>query len=115
MVETLMAPGAVGRQGEVTQWEYCQVSNPASGTDAVRFSKQQAATLVSEFSSALGKGLKAENSYAAGLHLNLNHTSSIVVAGLLGKRGWELVGHSVLTGGHEYWTFKRQLGGEAGR
>ena len=94
----------------MTQWEYCQLSNPASGTDAVRFSNQQAATMVSEFSTELGRGLKAENSHQAGLHLNLNHTTSIVVAGLLGNRGWELVSHAVLTGGHEYWTFKRPYG-----
>jgi hypothetical protein len=43
------------------------------------------------------------------LHLNLNHTTAVRVAGLLGERGWELATHSTLTGGHEYWTFKREL------
>lgn len=91
------------------KWEYCQLSNPASGADSVRFSHKQGPQLVPEFSAQLGRGLKAENSHETGLHLNLNHTTPVFVAGLLGSRGWELVGHSVLTGGHEYWTFKRPL------
>jgi hypothetical protein len=91
------------------RWEYCQFANPASGTDAVNFSHQQPQTMVQEFSAALGRGLKAQTSGVWRLHVNLNHASTVQVAGLLGERGWELVGHSVLTGGHEYWTFKREI------
>jgi hypothetical protein len=90
-------------------WEYCQISNPASGTDAVSFSHKQPQTRVGEISTALGRGLKAEQSNNMFLHLNLNHTTAVRVAGLLGERGWELATHSTLTGGHEYWTFKREL------
>jgi hypothetical protein len=88
--------------------EYCMISNPDSGTDGVRFSQPQRSSLVSEFSSALGRGLKAENSNTSFLHLNLNHTNTVAVAGLLGQDGWELVTHAVLTGGHEYLTFRRE-------
>jgi hypothetical protein len=92
------------------RWEYCMLSNPASGTDAVTFSHAQPEGMVAEFSGQLGKGLKAERSNNAYLHLNLSHTVPVRVAGLLGMRGWEMVSHAVLTGGHEYWTFKRPLG-----
>ena len=95
------------------RWEYFLISNPASGTDGVRFSRPQPATVVQEFSTALGKGLKAEHSNAGFLHLNLNHTNTIVVSGLLGDREWEMVTHAVLTGGHEYLTFKRPVDGQA--
>jgi hypothetical protein len=91
------------------RWEYCLISNPNSGTDGVLFSRPQQSTLVQEFSAALGKGLKAEHSTTRFLHLNLNHTDTMVVAGLLGERSWEMVTHAVLTGGHEYLTFKRPL------
>ena len=91
------------------RWEYCLISNPSSGTDAVRFSRDQSSTIVQEFSAKLAKGLKAEHSNRAFLHLNLGHTNTVVVSGLLGERGWELVTHAVLTGGHEYLTFKRPL------
>ena len=90
-------------------WEYCQIANPGSGTDSVQFSHTQSATLVQEVSKALGRGLKAERSGPGFLHLNLSHTNTVAVAGLLGMRGWELVSHAVLTGGHEYWTFKRSV------
>ena len=93
----------------MARWEYAQVTNPESGTDFIRFSQTQSAEIVQWFSQSLGKGLKAERSNAAFLHLNLNHTTTVFVAGHLGMLGWELVGHSTLTGGHEYWTFKRQL------
>jgi hypothetical protein len=98
------------KEGVMTRWEYCQLSNPDSGTDAVVFSHGQGTTIVQEFSEALGKGLKAEHSGPAFLHLNLNHTNTTRVAGLLGERGWDLVAHATLTGGHEYWTFKREIG-----
>jgi hypothetical protein len=94
----------------VAQWEYCQISKPQSGTDAVRFSNQQPDTIIAEFSSELGRGLKPQSSHSGELHLNLNHTTTIVVAGLLGKRGWELVSHALLSGNHESWTFKRPYG-----
>jgi hypothetical protein len=93
----------------MTRWEYCQIVNPDSGTDAVTFSHAQPETIVQEFSTALGRGLKAEQSSNGFLHLNLNHTTSVRVAGLLGERGWELATHSTLSGGHEYWTFKREI------
>jgi hypothetical protein len=93
----------------VTHWEYCQISNPASGTDAVTFSHPQRETIVQDFSTALGRGLKADQSNTGFLHLNLNHTNVVRVAGLLGEQGWDLATHSTLTGGHEYWTFKREL------
>jgi hypothetical protein len=92
----------------VANWEYCILSNPASGTDAVTFSHRQREGLVSEFSGRLGKGLKAENSNNGYLHINLNHAQPVSVAGILGNEEWELVSHAVLTGGHEYWTFKRE-------
>lgn len=95
-------------ESEPTRWEYCQISNPASGTDAVRFSQTQPG-IVQEASGALGRGLKAEYSKPHFLHLNLNHISTVTVAGFLGDRGWELVSHAVLTGAHEYWTFRRPL------
>ena len=57
----------------------------------------------------LGRGLKAEHSNAAFLHVNLNNVLAVVVAGFLGQHGWDLVSHAVLTGGHEYWTFKRLM------
>ena len=41
------------------RWEYCTISNPESGTDAVIFSHGQHDWIVQEFSAALGKGLKA--------------------------------------------------------
>jgi hypothetical protein len=90
-------------------WEYAQILNPDSGTDSVVFSRPQDPGIVSEFSRLLGKGLKAESSKPHFLHLNLNHTSTVVVAGILGNRGWELVSHATLTGGHEYWTFKKAI------
>ena len=94
----------------MARWEYCQIRNPASGDDAVLFSHQQSQDLVPEFSAALQKGLKAERSTRQFFHLNLNHTNAVSVAGLLGEYGWEIVNHSVLTGGHEYYTFRRALG-----
>jgi hypothetical protein len=93
----------------VARWEYAQVANPESETDFIRFSQPQSADIVQWFSQSLGRGLKAERSDPAFLHLNLNHTTTVHVAGLLGILGWELVSHATLTGGHEYWTFKRQL------
>jgi hypothetical protein len=97
-----------GRMCIVAQWEYCQISNPQSGTDAVVFSRPQP-RIVEQYSTALGRGLKAEHSGPQFLHLNLNHVNAVSVAGTLGFQGWELVSHAVLTGGHEYWTFKRLL------
>jgi hypothetical protein len=93
----------------MTRWEYCQISNPGSGTDAVVFSRPQRSTIVADFSALLGRGLKAERSNPGFLHLNLSHTNTVLVAGLLGNEGWEVVSHAVLTGGHEYWSFKRAL------
>lgn len=93
----------------MTRWEYAILSNPQSGTDSVGFSRVQEAGIVAEFDRRLGKGLKAGQSHAGFLHLNLRYVSSVVVAGHLGDLGWELVSHAVLTGGHEYWTFKRQV------
>lgn len=93
----------------MANWEYATISNPASGDDAIMFSRPQDASIVPWFSTALGRGLKAEKSTPSFLHVNLNHTNTTVVAGLLGQLGWELVSHAVLTGGHEYWVFKRQL------
>ena len=84
-------------------------SNPATGTDSVQFSQQQDPDIVSRYSTALGRGLKAEMSNRGFLHLNLNHTNVVVVSGLLGAEGWELVTHAALTGGHEYITFRREL------
>ena len=92
----------------MARWQYCMLSNPAAGTDSVRFTHSQDDDIVQRFSKALGKGLKAENSKSWFLHLNMGHTTSIAVSGLLGNEGWELVSHAVLTGGHEYWTFKRE-------
>lgn len=91
------------------RWEYAMLSNPASGTDAVTFSHTQSPTIVEEFSKALGRGLKAEKSNPNFLHLNLGNTTPVRVAGVLGERGWELAAHSSLTGGHEYWTFKKEI------
>jgi hypothetical protein len=93
----------------LAKWEYCILSNPASGTDAVTFSHGQPEGTVAWFSEQLGRGLKAENSHNSFLHVNLNHTTPVRVAGLLGLAGWELVSHAVLTGGHEYWTFKKAV------
>jgi hypothetical protein len=87
------------------QWEYAMLRNPESGTDSVIFSRPQPGTIVQEFSAAHGRGRKAEQSNAQFLHLNLNHTNSVIVAGLLGERGWDLVNHAVLTGGHEFSRF----------
>ena len=44
------------------------------------------------------------------LHLGhgVPHMLGRGLAGLLGNEGSELVSNSVLTGGHEYWTFKRE-------
>ncbi len=91
------------------RWEYAMLSNPASGTDGVSFSHPQPATIVQEFSTLLQRGLKEGNSNPSFLHLNLNHTNTTRVSGLLGERGWELVGFSTLTGGHAYAMFKRPL------
>jgi hypothetical protein len=90
------------------QWEYAELSNPASGSDGVIFSHPQRRLIVDEFKGFLAKGLKAENSTNRWLHLNLGHTNVVFVAGLLGNEGWELVSHSTLTGGHEYFMFKRE-------
>jgi hypothetical protein len=91
------------------RWEYAMLSNPATGTDSVSFSRPQGGALVRELSQALGRGLKAEQSNPSFLHLNLNHTNMVLVSGVLGERGWELVGMSTLTGGHAYLMFKRQV------
>ena len=93
----------------MTRWEYALISSPASGTDGVTFSRPQQAGIVKEFSAALGRGLKAEQSNASFLHLNLNHTNTTVVSGLLGDRGWEICGFATLTGGHAYLMFKRAV------
>jgi hypothetical protein len=91
------------------RWEYAELSNPAGGTDSVAFSHPQRPSLVDDYKAILQRGLKAENSNNRFLHLNLGHTSTITVAGLLGNEGWELVGQAALTGGHEYLMFKREL------
>lgn len=91
------------------RWEYAELSNPDSGTDAVRFSHVQRASIVADYKKALDRGLKENQSNNAMLHLNLGHTSTIQVCGLLGHEGWELVSHATLTGGHEYFMFKRQI------
>ena len=93
----------------MTRWEFARFSNPASGEDGVTFSHPQPATIVQELSAQLGKGLKAERSNPSWLHVNLNHATTVRVCGLLGERGWKLVGFSTLTGGHEYWMFSREL------
>ena len=87
------------------------LSNPSSGSDGVKFSHPQRATLVDDFKGMLAKGLKAENSNNRWLHVNLGHVGVVHIAGLLGPEGWELVSHSTLTGGHEYFMFKRELTG----
>jgi hypothetical protein len=99
----------------MAQWECCQISNPQSGTDAVIFSKAQHPSIVQEYAAVLGRGLKAEQSTAQFLHLNLNYANTVMVAGMLGHQGWELVSHSVLTGGNDYWTFKRPMAGNRAR
>ena len=96
------------------RWEYALFSNPASGDDGVTFSHPQPSSMVKEFSAVLGRGLKAENSNVIWLHINMNHTNMARVCGLLGERGWEMVGFSTLTGGHAYMMFRRQLPGWTG-
>jgi hypothetical protein len=93
----------------MTRWQYAMISNPQSGTDAVTFSQAQGADFVREAAEALGKGVKANDSNEVFLHLNLNQTRTVWVSGFLGARGWELVGYSTLTGGHEYWVFKKEV------
>jgi hypothetical protein len=93
----------------VQRWEYAMISNPSSGADGILFSRHQDQSILGEFSAALGRGMKPSSSNTGYIHLNLNHTNTTFVAGLLGERGWELVSHAVLTGGHEYWTFKRVI------
>jgi hypothetical protein len=93
----------------MARWQYALFSNPQSGNDGVTFSHAQPATIVQEFAAALGRGLKAENSNAGWLHLNLNHTTMIRVAGLLGERGWHMTGFSMLLGGHAFMTFEKEL------
>jgi hypothetical protein len=89
--------------------EYARLSNPDGGTDSVQFSHAQRPTLVADFKAILDRGLKAENSNVAFLHLNMRHTNVIRVSGLLGNEGWELVSYATLTKGHEYFVFKREL------
>lgn len=96
----------------MTRWEFCQLRNPDRGTDGVYFSHRQHDGFVEAASARLGRGLKAERSDGSFLHLNLNNYSAVGVAGFLGEQGWELVSHAVLTGGHEYWTFRRTLASE---
>jgi hypothetical protein len=93
----------------MARWEYAIFSNPASGDDGIRFSHGQKATIVQDAASFFGRGLKAEHSNNLWLHINLNNTKTTNVCGFLGDRGWELAGYSTLTGGHEYFIFKRQL------
>jgi len=93
----------------MSRWEYAEISNPSSGTDAVHFSHPQRQTVVNDFKAILGRGLKEGQSNIHWLHLNLGHTNVLYVAGLLGNEGWELVSQSTLTGGHEYLMFKREL------
>lgn len=95
----------------MAKWEYAMLSNPSDGSDGVKFSDPQRETLVDDFKGWLAKGLKAENSNNRWLHVNLTHTNVVHIAGLLGHEGWELVSHSTLTGGHEYFVFKRELTG----
>lgn len=96
-------------EAEVPNWEYAMFKDPDTGEDGVAFSRSQGPTLVPEFSRLLGRGLKAENSHERWLHVNLNHTTPIIIIGLLGERGWEMCGFSTLTGGHAYWMFRRPL------
>lgn len=93
----------------MTRWEYAELSNPDSGTDAVAFSNPQRQTIVDDYKGWLQLGLKEKESSNQFLHVNLRHTNVIRICGLLGHDGWELVSHSTLTGGHEYFMFKRQI------
>ena len=91
------------------QWEYCQLVNPDKGTDGVYFSRKQPVEFLRAARERLQRGLHARDSRAEFLHLNPNAMNSVTVAGFLGQHGWDLVSHAVLTGGHEYWTFKRLI------
>jgi hypothetical protein len=93
----------------MARWEFAMFSNPASGDDGVAFSHSQASSIVSEFSDRLGRGMRAERSDPTWLNVNMNHTNMARIAGLLGERGWQMVGFSTLTGGHAYMMFTRQL------
>lgn len=93
----------------MTRWQYAMFLNPASGDDGVKFSHPQEADIVAQFSQALGRGLKAERSNPSWLHVNLNNTDMTHIAGLLGERGWKMVGFSTLTGGHSYMMFEKEL------
>lgn len=93
----------------MSRWQYAMFSNPQSGSDGVTFSHPQEPTIVQEFSVALGRGLKAENSNLSWLHVNMGHTNMARIAGLLGERGWRNVGFSTLTGGHAYMLFEKEL------
>jgi hypothetical protein len=91
------------------RWEYALMSDQASGDDTIQFSHPQGPQLVPWFSEALKRALKAERSTERLLVLNLNYAAQVHVCGLLGERGWEMVGFSTLTGGHAYWMFKKPL------
>lgn len=93
------------------KWEYAEISNPASGTDSVTFSHPQRGSLVNDYKALLQRGLKEGQSNNRFLHLNLSHTNTITVAGMLGDEGWEMVSQAALTGGHEYLVFKREREG----
>src|SRR4051812_6669727 len=54
-------PAVTAKGRKMQRWQFALFSNPASGDDGVTFSHPQTATLVQEFSAALGRGLKAEN------------------------------------------------------
>ena len=73
------------------------------------FSRIQPVEFLRAARERLQRGLHARDSRDEFLHLNLNHMNSVTVAGFLGQHGWDLVSHAVLTGGHEYWTFKRLI------
>ena len=93
----------------MTSWEFAELSNPHTGKDGIIFSRPQDASVLREFSARLQRGVKAEQSYPQWIHLNLNHTNVVYAAGILGELGWDLVSHACLTGGHEYFMFKRPL------
>lgn len=94
----------------MVRWEYAMLADPESGTDSVAFSLSQGPGLVRGLSTALDRGLKAEHSNDRFLHLNLTHTTPIIVLGPLGDRGWELCAFSTLAGGDAYWMLRRAIG-----
>jgi hypothetical protein len=90
-------------------WEYAMFYDVNTGDDGVRFTRDQGPQLVTVAKQMLDRGLHERDSNGRYLHLNMRNTSEIVILGMLGEWGWELVSGTLTasTGSDRVWLFKR--------